>query len=109
MTRVLRATCDASGVVTCEGVTVPAARVLTAGKAASSGILILDEDRADYVATNTTDIEALIESVVEIVNKVVEITTSLDAVTLSPGAAAANIALLTTMATQLNLTKDLLK
>lgn len=120
MTRVLRATCDANGKVTCEGVEVPAARVLTQGKQASSGILILDEDRADYVATNTTDIVTTIEKAVLIIddltaalNQLVTVITAVGAgmtgpTTAPPPTLATDLAQVTAKVTSLGTTKTAL-
>lgn len=109
MSKVLNATCNASGVVTAEGQEVPAAVVLSEGKQDSTGVLILEEEKANYLTSNASDIKALIESLVDIINQIATIATGLDAVTNSPGAQAAAIATLQTMKTELNLTKDLLK
>lgn len=62
MSKILAATCVA-GVVTAEGVPVPAAVVLSAGVAQSSGILIVDADKAWYIALSSSDLKTTIEKV----------------------------------------------
>lgn len=61
MTKMLDATCEA-GVVKVADLAVECT-ILTQGTAASSGILFLNEGRAYYVATNTTDIETFLAKV----------------------------------------------
>lgn len=63
MSKILAATCDASGKVTADSVQVPAAVVLSEGKQASSGILIIDGDKAWYIALSASDLKTTIEKV----------------------------------------------
>lgn len=56
MTKVLEATCTA-GVVLVGTLPVPTAEILSAGVGESSGVLLLDEDRAAYIADTTPDLE----------------------------------------------------
>lgn len=109
MSKILDATCNATGVVTAEGQTVPAAEVLSEGKKASSGVLLLEGDKARYLPSSATDIKDLISSLVEIINQIATIATGLDAVTVSPGGQAAAIVQLQLMKTQLEATKEQLK
>lgn len=107
--KVLPATCNATSVVTAEGVSVLPVTILSMGKKSSSGFLLMDGEQAYYVASNATDIKDLISSLVTIINQVATIATALDAVTVAPGSAAAAIAALQVMKTQLDATKELLK
>jgi len=61
MSKILDATCDADGKVTADEALVPEATVLSEGKQASSGILLIDEDRARYFPSSATDIKTTIE------------------------------------------------
>lgn len=70
MSKLLEATCDASGVVTAEGVTVPAAEVLSEGKQASAGLLLLEGDKAIYLPSSATDIKTTIEKLITVIDKV---------------------------------------
>jgi hypothetical protein len=63
MSKMLPATC-AGGIVTAEGVPVPAAEILSKGTGPSSGILILDEDKAYYVAQTSPDLDAALAQVI---------------------------------------------
>ena len=109
MSKILSASCSALGVVTAEGVTVPSATVLSLGKQASTGALLMEGDKAFYITSSATDIKTLIQNMVAILNSVITIATGLDAVSTSPGSQAANIVALTVLKTQLDATKDLLK
>lgn len=107
MSKMLESTCE-SQVVSVGEVTV-AADILSQGNKASAGVVILDVDKAKYVTSNASDIRDLIVSLVTIINQIVTIATGLDGVTNSPGAQATNIAQLTTLKTNLDNTKDMLK
>lgn len=109
MSKILSATCDAQGKVTAEGVEVVGAIVLSEGKKASSGVAVLDGDKVWYLTSSATDIKDLITKLVEIVNQIATISTTLDAVTVSPGNATAAITQLQTMKTQLEQSKETLK
>lgn len=103
----LDATCE-NGVVTCEGQEIDA-EILSEGMGSSSGAVIVDKGTAKYFTSNASDIKDLITSLESIIQQVVLIATALDAVTVSPGSATALITQLTTLKTQLGLTKDQLK
>ncbi len=104
----MEATCE-GGTVTAGGAVVAEADILSAGVGQSDGVLLLDNDKAKYIASNASDISDLIVSLCTIIEKVALIATGLDSVTLSPGGQTANIAALTALKVQLNLTKDGLK
>jgi hypothetical protein len=105
--KVLNATCLAE-TVTAEGVPVDA-EILSEGVASSSGVLLLDGEVATYVTSSASDVKALITALTAITQKIIEIATGLDAVTVSPGTQAANIVLLTALKVQLDASKDTLK
>lgn len=107
MSKIIPGTC-VGGVVKF-GDQVVEAEVLSQGTESSEGLIVLDGPTATYLTSNASDISDLIDALDGILQKVIQIATSLDAVTVSPGTAAANIALLTTLNTQLALTKDNLK
>jgi hypothetical protein len=109
LSRVLDATCSATGQVTAEGIVIPGVEILSEGTKASSGILILDGVKAYYLPSSATDIKDLITRLVSIVNQIQTIATGLDAVTVSPGSNAAAIAALATLKTQLDTSKGSLK
>lgn len=77
MSKILPATCSASGKVTCEGVEVPEAVVLSLGKQASSGLLLLDRDKAWYFPSSATDIETTLGKVSSALEKIASILTSI--------------------------------
>jgi hypothetical protein len=56
MSKVLRATCE-DGVVTALETEVESARILSKGIGRSAGILVMDEERADYLTSSASDLE----------------------------------------------------
>lgn len=60
MTKMIDATCT-SGVVTADGVPVPSAEILSGGVGQSSGVLLLDEDRAAYLANIEPDLSVTLD------------------------------------------------
>lgn len=108
MTKVVPATCE-NEEVTADDVVVPEADILSQGKKASAGLLVIDRDKKTYLTSNAEDIADLIESLVEIINQIATIATGLDGATNSPGAQASAIAQLQTLKTELDQTKEQLK
>lgn len=109
MSKMLEATCSAISIVTADGVPVPGAVILSQGKQVSSGVLILDGDKAVYLTSNASDIKTLITNVGTLIDQISAVLTGLDAVTTVPGSNAALITALGVAKTQFLLTKDLLK
>lgn len=107
MTKIINATCE-NETVTADGFEVEA-EILSQGKKASEGLLAIDQDKAVYITSSAEDIKKVIEDLTAIVQKVIEVATGLDAVTVSPGSQAGNIAMLTTLKAQFEVTKDNLK
>ncbi len=107
MSKILDASCS-DGTVTIEGQTVPAT-VLSQGTTESSGVALIEEKKVTYIASNASDISDIVDAMGDIIDKISQIVTTLDGVTLSPGAAAANIALLASMKAEFVLIKDNLK
>lgn len=79
MSKILAATCDATGKVTADGVIVPGAIVLSLGKQASSGLLLLDADKAWYFPSSATDIETTLGQVSTALEKIANTLTSIGA------------------------------
>lgn len=93
MAKILRATCDAEGKVTAEGVVVEGVRLLGVGTKASVGILIVDTDRCDYIPKQGDDLTADIENEIdgltsakEALDKIGEILTNISMTLTSIGA-----------------------
>lgn len=107
MNKIVSASCQ-NNVVTIEGQTVTA-EILSQGKKSSQGIAHIDKEKVVYITSNADDIKKVIQDVTALIQKVIEIVTGLDAASTSPGSQSANIALLTTLKTQFDLTKDNLK
>src|ERR1044071_5853784 len=79
MPKILEATCTAA-VVTVYELPVEAV-ILTQGTAESEGLLLMQDDKAYYVAANTSDIVNLIDSMKAIIDKIILIVTGLDSAT----------------------------
>lgn len=77
MSKLLPATCDASGKVTADGVIVPEAVVLSLGKQASSGVLLIEGEKVWYFPSSATDIESTLAKVSTLIEKVANMFTSI--------------------------------
>lgn len=71
MSKMLPATC-VGGVVTAEGVPVPAAEILSEGVGESEGVVFLDEDKARYIAKISPDLKTTLEHLIEALGKAIE-------------------------------------
>lgn len=107
MSKMLEATCSSSGIVSAEGVQVPAAQVLSKGSKASSGILLLQGVKVYYLTSNATDIEELITKLVSIIDVASTIFSAHDGALGNSQAAA--LAQLESLKTELNQSKETLK
>lgn len=104
--QMLDASCVA-GIVTADGKPVATAEVLSAGVAASQGLLLLQGELAKYVTSNATDIKDVLTSINSIVTKITTVLTALDSALSS--ANTATIALIVAENAQLLVKKELLK
>lgn len=77
MSKILAATCDAQGKVTADGVVVPEAVVLSLGKQASSGLLLMDAEKAWYFPSSATDIQTTLTKVSTLLQKLGPILTAI--------------------------------
>lgn len=109
MSKMIEASCNATGVVSVDNLSVSSVTVLSQGHKDSNGALFLDGDKKIYITSNASDIKDLIASIVSILDKIILIATGLDAGAPSPGTQSTNISELTAMKTTLNSSKDLLK
>lgn len=117
MSKVLPATASAAGIVTADGVPVSVAEILSLGKQASSGVLIIDGDKAWFIASSATDIKTTIEKLIDVIDKtaasITKIGSSLTSIgagmtgptTAPPPTLPADVVELTTNVTALNATK----
>jgi hypothetical protein len=112
MSKMLEATC-VGGVVTSQGIPVPAAQILSEGVGLSSGVLFLDEDRAKYFTSNASDLKTTLEQIASALTSIASALTLLDAKplgTLPPApAAAANITQIIAVQAQVTALGELLK
>lgn len=69
MSKVFPATCQAN-VVTCNGLPMPDTTIMSQGVGQSSGIAVLDERDAWYVADISPDLKTLIERVIDVLTQV---------------------------------------
>lgn len=77
MSKILSATCDATGKVTAEGVQVVGAVVLSQGKQASEGVAVLDGDKVWYLTSSATDIKTTIEKLADALTKITTLFTAI--------------------------------
>ncbi len=84
--KLLDATCDPAGVVSVGSVTVPAAQVLSEGKQQSTGVLLLEADKARYITSNATDIITTIERLTDVLDRTAEALTQIATTLTSIGA-----------------------
>lgn len=108
MSKILPATCSAASVVTVENKPVQAT-ILSNGKAQSTGVVLLEQDKSTYLTSNASDIHDLIVNIGSLVDQIKLCLNGLDGVTASPGSNAAAIAVVDTLKAQLLAQKDLLK
>lgn len=112
MSKVLEASAEA-GVVTVEGLPITIADILSKGVGSSTGVLIIEGDKAYYLTSNADDLsdtladtKSAIDKVVQAVNQIATSLTTLNAQftanSLSPSAAiAAQVVAITGYATEL--------
>jgi hypothetical protein len=117
-TKLLDATCDANGKVTAAGALVPEAQVLSEGKQASSGVLLIEQDKARYLPSSATDIKTTIDNLVttigdvnDALTKIASILTAIGAgmtgaTTAPPPTLAADVLVITSKVTALNTIKS---
>lgn len=120
MSKMLDASCVA-GVVTSEGVPVPTATILSEGVGPSSGVLLLDEDKARYIAKISPDLKATIEKLIDALTETASALNSTVSAFLSiasgmtgsttapPPTLAADLLPITTSASSITATKVLLE
>ena len=86
MSKILDATCDADGKVTVEGVVVTDIEVTSEGKAASTGLVLIDQDRARYITSSAGDIALTIDQVIASLDSLVEVLNKIGTTFTSIGA-----------------------
>lgn len=114
MSKILLATCDATGKVTCEGVQIPEAVVMSAGKQASNGLLIIEGGTVRYLALSVTDLETTLGKVSQALGKIGEILTSIGSgmtgpTTAPPGTLPTDVAALNSIKAEIDQLKGALK
>lgn len=112
MSKVLPASC-VNNKVTVEGKEVEAT-ILSQGKASSTGIVIIEDDKVTYIALNTTDLATTIEKACEMIQDISLILTSIGSgmtgpTTAPPPTLPVDVANLQAKAAQLDALKENLK
>lgn len=77
MSKVLAATCN-DRKVTCEGVEITSAIILSEGNGESSGVLIIEEDKSYYIPSTSFDLKLLIEKLVSVLGYIQTALTNID-------------------------------
>jgi hypothetical protein len=81
MSKMLEATC-VGGVVTQGGAPVPGADVLSEGIGASTGVLLLDDDQAVYVAKISPDLKSTLDGLITALTSISSALNALNTATL---------------------------
>lgn len=105
--RLLEAECQ-GGVVQVEGTTVQA-EILSEGIGQSQGAALLDGNKVLYIASNKQDLKDILDQVGLVIDQIVIVLSSIDAVTTSPGSASAGITAISPLKTQLLALKEVLR
>jgi hypothetical protein len=113
MSKILDATC-AGGMVTAGGVPVPAAAILSEGVGPSSGVLVMEKDKATYLTSNAADLKETLGKTADALTKIATTLTSIGLgmagpATAPPPTLAADVAEITATALQLEVLKEMLK
>lgn len=98
MSSILNATC-VGGVVSSEGVPVVEAEILSKGVGASTGALLLHEDRAIYVTSNAADLETALTQIASALGQVATALTAISTSVCPPGSPLSNAAAVASAAT----------
>lgn len=114
MSKILDATCSALGVVTSEGVPVTDCEVLSEGKAASTGLMFMEGDKARYLPSSATDIKDAIEQITLALTEIANTLTAIGGgmtgpTTAPPPTLAASVVTINSKVTLLNTLKAGLK
>lgn len=112
MSKAIAATCS-GGIVKAGSLPVAGALVLSEGVGSSSGVLLLDEGRATYLAKTSEDLKATLEKIAAALSQIATALTAIDAKPVgtlppAPGSAAA-IAQITSIQAELTALKGVLK
>lgn len=117
MSKIIEATCDATGKVTAEGVIVPGATVLSEGKQTSSGLLVIDGEMKKYIPSSAADIKTTIEKTVATIDSLTSVLNTISGTltaigagmtgptTAPPGTLATDVATIASKVAELNATK----
>ena len=113
MSKILNATC-VGGIVTCEGLPVPSAFILSQGVGSSSGVLLMQDDKQYYVALTTPDVNSILVQLTDLIPKLITAFTSIASgmtgpTTAPPPSLTTDLAALTAINVQLTLLKSMLK
>lgn len=105
MSKILEASCNASGIVTCEGFQIDGVTVLSEGKQDSTGVLIVDGLKTYYITSNASD---LVTTLDKISLALTQIATALNAIDAKPtgGTGSASTPVAAGNVTQINTIKS---
>lgn len=114
MSNIRDATCSAAGVVTADGVPVDGVTLFGAGKAASSGILVMQEGQLYYIPISFSDLKTTLEKLSAAVGQIASTLTSIGAgmtgpTTAPPPTLVADVATLNSIKAEVDLLKEALK
>lgn len=105
MSRILEASCDAAGVVTCEGFQISEVTILSEGNQASTGVLIIDGLNTYYITSNATDLVSTLDNLSLALTQIASALTAIDAKPTG-GTGSASTPVASTNVTQINTIKS---
>lgn len=113
MSKILEASCVAN-VVTCEELPITTAEILSEGVGESEGVLLMQGDKQYYIAKTSPDLKATIDSLNDLITKIIVVFTSIGAgmtgpTTAPPPTLATDLADLTQINVELTALKSMLK
>ena len=103
MSKVLEASC-VGNVVTCEGLVLDGAEILSEGVGDSEGIVLIDGEKIYYIAKTTPDVADTIEKVAEMLTSIKLILTSIGSGMTGPTTAPPGTLVADLLALQLKIT-----
>lgn len=112
MSKILQATCKTKS-VKWEGAPVEA-EILSEGNGESTGVLLLEKDKAFYLTSNATDLKLTLEKLIDALTKVTETLTAIGSgmtgpTTAPPPTLATNVTAINAIVTELTTLKGNLK
>lgn len=121
MSKILIGSCTAQGKVFSEGFELPEAQVLSEGKQASQGLVLIDKDLVQYLTSSATDIKSTLQKISSALQQIADGISALDSATVKsvagagvtflrvPAAASSQVSQINSIKAEIDQLKDALK